>query len=347
VDTQRKKAYDDLRRRSGSTSLRQLTHIDIPNNNRIWAKLEFENPTESAFDRVYPGLFQIAELEGRIVPGRTPVIECSTGNAGASFAWTARELGFESRVIIHADSPIARIEQIRQLGSELIFSPPGEYGSGYVQLLNTLLEKDRERESDHTRRLYAITKIAPVARTFHYPIAREVVAQLTAASRVRTFSALVAAVGSGDLICGVAHELRTLGSNVRIVGMESAEMPTVSALMKGEMLTSKPLPIEDLMLGVTGTNLPPDRLNIDFTLIDEVRGVSISDWKYADRLLKEREGIEAGRTSAGSLAAALSLSLTMENSDIVVIFFDPAWKYGSAFTPRLSSIYQTSPQPGD
>jgi cysteine synthase A len=343
MDLCRKNAYRALNASVGDTTLHRLTQIGVPNRNRIWVKLEYENPTESAFDRVYPGLFELAESEGRISPGLTPVIECSTGNAGASFAWAAKELGYKSHVIIHADSPGARIEQIKRLGANVILSPAGQYGSGYVELLNTILEDDR---SDHARnrkdpatRLYAVTKIAPVARRFHAGIAQEAVAQLFRMTGRDSFSAFVAAVGSGDLICGVSEELGILGSRPLVVGVEAAEMPTVSALRRGDVLRSTPLPVEDLMLGVTGTSLPPDRLNIDFSLIDQICGITVNGWKSAERILADEEKLLVGRTSAGSLAAALSICNDLEDSDVLTIFFDPKWKYTSEFTPRFPGIY--------
>jgi cysteine synthase A len=339
----RQETYRVLNARVGNTTLHRLNHIEIPNRNRIWVKLEYENPTESAFDRVYPGLFELAEAEGKIAPGITPVIECSTGNAGASFAWVAKELGYESHVVIHADSPGARIEQIRRLGASIILSPAGRYGAGYVELLNTILEDDRavhaRNGTDPSSRLYAVTKIVPVARRFHASIAREAVEQLYRATGRNNFSVFVAAVGSGDLICGVAEELAKLGPRPQVVGMEAAEMPTVSALMRGEVLRSTPLPIEDLMLGVTGTSLPPERLNIDFSLIDDVRGVTVDGWKKAEGILADEEGLFVGRTSAGSLAAALSVCEGLKDADVLTIFFDPRWKYTSDFSPRFPGIY--------
>jgi cysteine synthase A len=343
MDQARIELYSRLQASAGGTSLHLIEHLRVPNGNRIWAKMENENPTESAFDRVYPGLFKLAETSGTILPHVTPVIECSTGNAGASFAWAAKELGFESRVIIHEDSPPARIAQIRQLGAEVVFSPPNQYGAGYVEVLNRLLEEDRrvmaERGGDPLERLFAITKIVPEARGFHSAIAQEAVEELGRATGRRSFAAFVAAVGSGDLVCGVAQGFRDLGLRPRVVGMEAAEMPTASTLMNGDVLTTAPLPVEDLMLGVTGTSLPMGRLNIDFGLIDEIIGVTIDEWKATDALLVEQEGLEVGRTSAGSLAAALKLSETMSDADILTIFFDSRWKYGTEFLPKNPELY--------
>lgn len=346
----RKHIYDALSDLIGGTALRQLKNIDVPNGNRIWAKLEFQNPTESAFDRVYPGLFALAESQGAIRPGVTPVIECSTGNAGASFAWVARELGYQSTVVIHADSPPARIEQIRRLGAQIILSPAGLYGAGYVELLNELLAADRSRHQTigaaPLERLYAVTKIVPAARQFHAPIATEAIHQLAAQSGRTTFAAFVAAVGSGDLICGVAEGFHAAGRHPVVVGMESAEMPTVSTLRDGGVLSSDPLPVDDLMLGVTGTSLPPERLNIDFSMINDVRGVTIAAWKEASQLLAEREGLHVGRTSAGSFAAAMEICEGFSDSDVLTVFFDPSWKYGTAFTPANPALYDVEEEVG-
>lgn len=335
--------YSRLKAEAGRTSLHRIQHIPVPNNNRIWAKLENENPTESAFDRVYPGLFELAETCGQIVPGTTPVIECSTGNAGASFAWAARELGYTCQVVIHEDSPAARIAQIRQLSADVLFSPPNEYGAGYVKVLNRILENDRrwasETAADSLSRLFAITKIVPEARLLQAPIGTEAVSQLVQATGRDSFAAFVAAVGSGDLVCGVATALSDLGLRPRIVGVEAAEMPTASTLMNGGMLTTEPLPIDDLMLGVTGTSLPMDRLSIDFSLIDEIHGVTIEEWKAIDVLLVEREGLRVGRTSAGSLAAALKICEDFHDSDILTVFFDSRWKYGDEFAPNHPELY--------
>src|SRR5215212_2380943 len=113
LSSSRREVYAQLHAQITPTPLYRISRIAVPHGNRIWAKEEFHNPTESAFDRVYPGLFQLLEERGSIVPFVTPVIECSLGNAGASFAWTAKQLGYKATVITNADTPPARIQQIR------------------------------------------------------------------------------------------------------------------------------------------------------------------------------------------------------------------------------------------
>ncbi|MDP2159235.1 MAG: hypothetical protein Q8K02_02035, partial [Flavobacterium sp.] len=73
MDNVRLQEYAELQEKVGRTPLYEIQNIEIPNGNRVFAKEEWVNPTGSIFDRVYPHLFQIAEDEGKIIPGVTPV----------------------------------------------------------------------------------------------------------------------------------------------------------------------------------------------------------------------------------------------------------------------------------
>lgn len=339
----RKRRYSALARQVVRTPLWRLLRIGVPNGNRIWVKEEHLNPTESAFDRVYPPLFAFLEERGDIVPGVTPVIECSTGNAGASFAWAARELGYEATVVTHADTPLARRIQIERLGARLVLSPPNAYGAGYVQLMNELLAENRDRVRrgviPPSQRLYAVTKILPEVRGFYAAVAEEALEQRAHVGPLGSFDFLVSAVGSGDLICGIAAGLRRAGVNIHTVAMEPSEMPAVSALLRGQPLEFAPVSVESLMLGATGNGLPAEKLNIDLSVIDQIEQVTTHEWQSMTRMLATIEDKHVGRTSAGSLVAALRLAGGIENKDILTFFYDAQWKYGEEFRPRYPELY--------
>lgn len=337
----RRQVYAHLCSQLKPTPLHRISRIAVPNGNRIWAKEEFRNPTESAFDRVYPQLFQMLEERGCIVPYVTPVIECSLGNAGASFAWTAKELGYKATVITNADTPPARIQQIRSLGAEVIFSPPLEYGTGYVKLLNQLLERDRiekgGKAGENPERLFAVTKILPEARRCFHSLAKEALEQRQSNELAGTFDIFVSAVGSGDLICGVSEYLKSRIENLETIAIEPAELRAVSALKQGRVLEYRPLSVDRLMIGVTATGVTLDRLNIDFDVIDRIETVSTSEWEHLDTMLMKQELKSVGRTSAGVLAVALRISETVKDKDILIVFYDARWKYGDTFPGHNSS----------
>ncbi len=145
MDKERSDLYEKVEQRTGNTHRYRISKIPVPHGNLIYAKEEWLNPTGSIFDRVYPFLFRCAEEKGFIVPGITPVIEASTGNAGTSFAWCARNLGYtDCSVIIHEDAPRARIKQIQSYGANIIFSPAGQFAKGYVKKLGELLPEDEQ-----------------------------------------------------------------------------------------------------------------------------------------------------------------------------------------------------------
>src|SRR4051794_35598422 len=103
---------------------------DVPNENKIWLKLECENPFGSHYDRVYLDLFEHYQREGILRPDGT-VLETTSGSAGVSFAAIGRRLGYRCLVAIPAGGERAREEAIRREGAELILTPADRYISGF------------------------------------------------------------------------------------------------------------------------------------------------------------------------------------------------------------------------
>src|SRR5689334_18676530 len=132
----------------------ELKNIGAPNGNRIFAKLEYQNPGGSHYDRVYLTLFRYLEEKGEIKPGITHLVESTTGNAGASFAWIASQLGYECTVIIPEDVADARKRQILDRGARLVLSPPGKYVAGVIRHLQHYLVEHKEEYK--SGRLYCL-----------------------------------------------------------------------------------------------------------------------------------------------------------------------------------------------
>src|SRR3989344_3116922 len=279
------KAYPELESKVGNTSLYRVQNINVPNNNRIFAKEEQFNPTASGFDRVYPFLFRIAEEDRLIVPGVTPVIEATTGNAGASFAWCARELGYnDCTVIIHEDAPRSRAKQIQDYGAKIIFSPAGQYTKGYVQLLEEILREDKTKKGgklgENPKRIYCVTKINPRAREPYRKLVDETFEQIGD----ETIDYFVGIVGSGTNISGIGKRLKELNPDARVVAFDPAETPSTYVFKY-----------------VQGTI-------IDFDVIDDVKLVTKDEWKDGCKMLKELEQKSVGRSSGGALAVSLKLA---------------------------------------
>lgn len=327
--------YKAVEEKVGNTPLYKIHGLTVPNANQIFAKEEFLNPTSSNFDRVYPYLFKLAEKNKFIDPKITPLIEATTGNAGASFAWVARELGYRDvTVIIHEDAPKSRIEQIKSYGAKILFSPAGLYTKGYVHLLEKVLRHDKKlrggKLGSNLKRLYAVTKIAGEARMPYYKLVDEAQKQLPSYHETK-LDYFISIVGSGDFISGVGERLKQIYPHIIIVAIEPSESPGLSALKKGGVLNQKKMPHG--IFGAIPFGLPKEKLNINFETIDQIQQVKTSEWKESIQLLRSLENKNVGRSSGAELAVALRLAQTIKNKNILITFHDPSWKYENNYNP--------------
>jgi len=327
LSKERKDLYEKLEAQTGNTPIFEITKIKIPNGNRIFAKEEWKNPTESIFDRVYPHLFKIAEEDGKIVPGLTPVIETSTGNAGASFAWCSRELGYhDCTVVIHEDAPPSRTKQIRSYGAKIIFSPSGQYSKGCVKKLEEILKEDKKikggKVGENLERLYCVTKISPRAREVYQRFAIEV---MDVMHKVDFF---VGVVGSGTSISGISKYLKEVDPAVKVIAVDPEETPSTYSLKYEKKLIDYERMPHNVWGGST-FGLPLEKLNLDLGVIDEVRLVGKEERKYFYKLLVELEGKDVGRTSCCVLAVACRLAKEIKDRNILICFYDSGWKYES------------------
>jgi cysteine synthase A len=342
LSPERERIYKEIENKVGNTPLYEIEKIEIPNKNKIFAKEEYLNPTGSNFDRIYPYLFKVAEKKGYIIPGVTPVIEATTGNAGASFAWVAKELGFKDvTVIIHEDAPKSRIEQIKSYGAKILFSPAGQYTKGYVELLEKVLKEDKEKKGgkigENPTRLYAVTKILPEARLPYYKLADEAYEQLTKREgEDANFDYFISVVGSGTYISGVGERLKEINPKIKIIAIEPAESPALSALKEGKILYQEKMPHN--MFGAIPFSLPKEKLNINFDIIDEIRQIKSEEWQKTMKLLYEKEGKKVGRSSAAELAVALEIAREEKDKNILITFHDPSWKYEESYEPDKFKI---------
>lgn len=325
LDKDRRLLFSELKAQAGSTRLIEFTTIEVPNGNRIFGKAEFENPSGSLYDRVYPTLLGTAEEEGYIIPGKTPLIEASTGNAGAAFARACKHLGYHDySVITHEDTPRARVLQIESYGANVVFSPPGLAAMGYVKLLEELLERDRINKGgklgSNPFRLFCPTKISDKAKALYYPIVEELEGGL---SRVDYF---LGVVGSGGSLSGIGKRLKQLNPDTRVYAVDPIESPTTMSFVKDrKVLQFEKFPHE--LWGAATFGLPLEKLNLDIDIVDDVVLVSSDEWRSGCQILAQKEGLAVGRTTGAVLVKSLQLAQKVHNRNFLIMLYDPHWKY--------------------
>ncbi len=355
----RLKLYESLACKIGNTPVWEISRIPIPNNNRILAKLEYKNPTGSHYDRVFVHLLRQLEETGRIDPQRHHLVETTSGNAGAAFAWLCRELGYSATVIVPEDLPFGRIEHIRRQGARIIKTRGDRFVKGCAERLAEMVRSREKPNAEHEYRFPNHSR-KPGSADALGAIAEEVLAEAD-----RPIDYYVAAVGNGISILGPGRILKQR-CNTHIVAWDPIEAPVAfEKKYPGryrDMLGLRPGELGHHHIygvGVLGVEFPildaaifggPEQQAIidEVELLGDEEGFAklsyavqkgkasrsalevahdMPDLSLAHSALGKEEGLPVGYSSAGSLALALKLCESISECTILVIFYDDISKY--------------------
>ena len=273
---------------------------------RLFAKLESFNPGGSVKDRIGVAMIEAAEAEGRIEPGRTTIVEATSGNTGIALAFVCAAKGYDLVLTLPHGMSREREALLRLYGAR-------------VELTESL---GGMNEAVDAARAMAEREDVFLPDQFSNPANPEAHRSRTGPEISRALEGrvdvLVAGVGTGGTITGVGEYLRERNPNLYVVGVE----PRGSAVLSGGKLG--PHRIQGI-----GAGFVPAVLNRE--LLDEVLTVSDDDaihtaWRAAKRL-----GLLAGISSGAALWAALEVAGRPESADkrIVVIVPDSGERYVS------------------
>ncbi len=278
----------------GHTPLVEIPRMCPNDNVRLYAKLEFLNPTGSVKDRVAKYLIEDLERSGRLQPDSI-IVEPTSGNTGIALAMIARRKGYRVAVVLPDNVTRERRQLLALFGAEIIDSP-GHLGSnGAVALAKRLVGMD-------PRFVMPYQYGNPANPQAHYETTAEEI--LTDCPEVDVF---VAGLGTGGTLMGVGRRLREHNSDVRIYAAEP---------LPGEKVQG----LRSLEEGFIPEIFDPGMLDGRFLVSNEESICALRD-------LTEREGIFAGVSSGGALVAAARIAETMEHGTIVVLLADGGWKY--------------------
>ena len=314
---------DRIAAQVGHTPICEISHIPIPNGNRIFAKEEWKNPTGSHYDRIYLRLFRALEQEGKIVRGRTRLIEVSSGCAGALFASFCRDLGYSCKVILPADLPTSRIQAVRRYGAEIILSPAGEYIKGAVKQLVQVLKEDRQEVGRSGNRLYCLNH----AEDFRSVEAMGQAGEEAFHQLGGNIDFFVGACGNGASLLGVGAQLKKLCTRIKVVSCDPVEAPVSFARKYPGIEKVTAVGAEANRHDVYGTGawgvdfrFLRDRLFDD--TIDDVQTVTKEQRDRCLGSLHREEQVSVGRSSALVLSAALNLCERVKDKTFLIVFYD-------------------------
>jgi cysteine synthase len=291
----------------GNTSLVRIKRVLPPGCAKVYAKLEWENPTGSMKDRMAIAVIERAEYDGRLKPGYQ-VVEYTGGSTGASLALVCAAKGYKIKIVTSDAFSQEKRDQMAAFGAELHLVP-SEGGLTTKKLILDMVEKARElsREPDTywTNQLENRDAIAG-----YHPLAEEIWKE-----REGKVDAFVQSVGTAASIRGVAEILKQRNPKIRIAAVEPAESPVLGGGQPG------PHKIEGVGVGY----IPP---LWESSVVDEVVPIATTDAKEMARRLAREEGIFAGTSSGANVLAAIEVGRRLgPEATVVTLMIDSGLKY--------------------
>ncbi len=294
--------YDDVTQLVGRTPLVRVRKI-IDSDATVLAKLESMNPFSSVKDRIGTAMIDAAEQAGQITPGKTVIVEPTSGNTGIALAMVCAARGYRCLLTMPESMSIERRKVLRALGAELVLTPASGGMPGAIEKAQEVLEA---------------TPNGFQPQQFTNPANPEVHRRTTAeeiwADTDGAVDVLVAGVGTGGTITGTGSGLKAKKPSVRCVAVEPTASPVLTQVRDG----SDPAPGPHTIQGI-GAGFVPQVTDLD--VIDEV--VQIEDDQaiaWARRAARE-EALFVGISSGAALAAANEVArrADMAGKTIVVI----------------------------
>ena len=281
----------------GRTPLVRLSRIAEGSGATILGKLESMNPGGSVKDRIGMSMIAAAEAEGRIQPGRSVIIEPTSGNTGIALAFVCAAKGYRLILTMPETMSMERRALLRAYGAELVLTPGTEGMRGAIA---------------RAQEIASGTEGAFIPQQFQNPANPDVHRHTTAeeiwADTEGEVDVLVAGVGTGGSITGVGQILRERRPGLRAAAVEPVDSPVLSGGQPG------PHKIQGI-----GAGFVPDVL--DTGVYDEVVRCTADDAFAMARRLAREEGILVGISSGANVWASLEIARRPESQGKVIVTF--------------------------
>jgi cysteine synthase A len=297
----------------GGTPMVQLTRLAADAGGEVFAKLEMFNPGGSVKDRIGVAMIEAAEAEGRIEPGRTTIVEATSGNTGIALAFVCAAKGYDLILTLPQGMSREREGLLRLYGAQVHVT---ESMGGMNEAVAAAQAMARDGE------VWLPDQFANPANPEAHR--RTTGPELWAAMDGRV-DYLVAGVGTGGTITGAGSFLKERNPALQVIAVEPASSPVLSGGQPG------PHKIQGIGAGF----VPPV---LDRSLLDEIVPVDDEDALGTARLVARREGVLAGISCGAALFAAIEIARRPEarGKRIAVVLPDSGERYVSTpfFAPE-------------
>lgn len=294
--------YSNVQQLIGNTPVVEISHISIPNDCRIFAKLEYMNPGGSVKDRLGVSLIEDAEQSGKLLPGGT-IIEPTAGNTGIGVALAAIGKGYKVVFVVPQKFSLEKQTLMRALGAEVVNTETALGMKGAIEKAKELVKETPNAFSPS--QFSNPANPATYTKTLGPELWRDLDGQI---------DVFVAGAGSGGTFMGTATYLKEQNANIKTVIVE----PEGSILNGGE-------PGSHATEGIGMEFLPTF---MDRSYFDTIYTVSDKDAFTQLKALSKEEGLLVGSSSGAAFHAALrEAEFAKKGSHIVTIFPDSSERY--------------------
>lgn len=281
---------------------------------RIVVKLEGMNPASSVKDRIGLSMILSAEAEGLITPGKTILVEPTSGNTGIALAMVAAARGYRLILTMPETMSQERRAMLRAYGATLELTPGSEGMRGAIRTAEEIV---------------ANTPNAYMLQQFRNPanpkIHRETTAEEIWNDTDGEVDIVIAGVGTGGTITGVAEVIKPRKPSFVAIAVEPSNSPILSGGQAG------PHKIQGI-----GAGFVPDVLRLE--LVDEVIRVSDEQAMVYGRRLAREEGLLSGISAGAALCAALQVGKRPENEGKLIVMIQPSFGERYLSTPLFQDL---------
>jgi cysteine synthase A len=299
----RGRIYNDITETIGDTPLVRLNRMakDAGVKAEILLKLEFFNPIGSVKDRIGVSMIEALEARGVISPGKSVLVEPTSGNTGIALAFVAAAKGYRLIVTMPESVSVERRKMLALMGAELILTEAAKGMRGAIARAHEML---------------ATTPGAVMPQQFENPANPDIHRRTTAEEIWRDtdgkMDVVISGVGTGGTITGVGQVLKARKPSVRMIALE----PEDSAVLSGG--PPGPHPIQGIGAGFVPAIL-------DRGVIDEVLKISATAAFETARKVAKLEGIPIGISSGAAVAGALQVAARPEMDKKMIVAIIPSF----------------------
>ena len=299
----RGRIYSSIVETIGNTPIVQLAKLAKADGVKaeLLAKLEFFNPIASVKDRIGVAMIEALEAEGRIAPGKTTLVEPTSGNTGIALAFAAAAKGYRLILTMPETMSIERRKMLALLGAELVLTEGPKGMKGAIAKAEELLDQIPD---------------SVMPQQFENPANPDIHRRTTAEEIWNDTNGgvdiLVSGIGTGGTITGVGQVLKQRKPGVKVVAVEPADSPVLSGGNPG------PHKIQGI-----GAGFAPGIL--DTGIYDEIEKVTNDEAFDMARRVAKIEGLPVGISSGAALTAAVRIGQRPENAGKQIVVIIPSF----------------------